>query len=335
MAKKQAKYSSRAKTTKKVTASKSKKPASPATKNIRRLAIPNYKSFKVTKRIKHYRPPLPAGWRLLGKALGTLKKHWKIFLFISLLYGLLNLTLVHGFSPLADIDSFKNSLESLFEGDNNSGGFSDNVSLLAHTVNAGSSPSGEAGGVYQVLLLVIFSLASIWALRQALANAKFKILDSLYKSSYPLIPFILILFVISLQLLPLLLGSWLYSTLTVNGIAVTVLEKVVWGLLCLSLVMLSLYMICSSLFALYIVTLPSMTPMKALRSARQLVRHRRWEVLRKIMFLPLALIIIGAIIFLPLVSIAPTAVEWVFLALSMFILVIVHGYMYTLYRELL
>ncbi len=49
------------------------------------------------------------------------------------------------------------------------------------------------------------------------------------------------------------------------------------------LAMLTLIYVKSSLFALYIVTLPDMTPMKALRSARELARYRRWTVLRKIL----------------------------------------------------
>ena len=88
---------------------------------------------------------------------------------------------------------------------------------------------------------------------------------------YPLIPFILVLLVCCLQLLPLIIGSSLYSLVVSNGIAVQPIEKFVWALLFASLALLSLYMITSSLFALYISTLPDMTPMKALRSARELV----------------------------------------------------------------
>ena len=94
-------------------------------------------------------------------------------------------------------------------------------------------------------------------------------------------------------------------------------------------------MICSSLFALYIVTLPNVTPMKALRSARQLVLHRRFLVLRKILFMPLALLVLGAIIMIPLIIFLTFAAEWIFFLLSMFVLTVVHAYMYTLYRELL
>ena len=151
---------------------------------------------------------------------------------------------------------------------------------------------------------------------------------------YPLIPFVLVLMVIGLQLVPLLVGSALYSAVINNGIAVMAIEKIIWAIGCFLLALLSLYMICSSIFALYIVTLPDMTPFKALRSARQLVLHRRWTVLRKVLFLPVALLIIAALIMVPLVILLTPLAQWIFFALTMFGIAIVHSYMYNLYREL-
>src|SRR5690606_28518012 len=118
----------------------------------------------------------------------------------------------------------------------------------------------------QMLLLLIASLAIIWALRKTHGDVKVRARDAFYQGMYPLIPFILVLLVIGLQLLPLLLGSSLYSLVTTNGIAVHAIEQTAWLLLFGGLSLLSLYMLSSSLFALYIVTLPNMTPMKALRS---------------------------------------------------------------------
>jgi hypothetical protein len=101
------------------------------------------------------------------------------------------------------------------------------------------------------------------------------------------------------------------------------------------LALLSLYMVTSSVFALYIVTLPNMTPMRALRSARGLVLGRRWTVLRKLLFLPIALFLLGALIMLPLIWFWAPAATWVFFALSMACLAALHSYMYALYRSLL
>jgi hypothetical protein len=94
-------------------------------------------------------------------------------------------------------------------------------------------------------------------------------------------------------------------------------------------------MLSSSLFALYIVTLPDMTPLTALRSARQLVRYRRWTVLRKIFWLPVALLILAAVIMVPIIIWLTAIAQWVFFLLTMFSLVATHAYMYNLYRELL
>lgn len=92
--------------------------------------------------------------------------------------------------------------------------------------------------------------------------------DSYYKGMYPLVPFMLVLLVIGLQLIPLVFGNLIYSSVLQNGLAITVIEKVIWLFLFLMLALLSGYMMISSLFSLYIVTLPDMTPLRALRSAR-------------------------------------------------------------------
>jgi len=120
-----------------------------------------------------------------------------------------------------------------------------------------------------------------------------------------------------------------------NSIAVSGIEQFAWGLFFFMLALLSLYMLSSSLFALYIVTLPDMTPMKALRSARELVRNRRWIVLRKIIFLPLALLVLGGLVVIPVILIWAPAAQWIFFIGTMVALAITHSYMYSLYRELL
>jgi hypothetical protein len=94
-------------------------------------------------------------------------------------------------------------------------------------------------------------------------------------------------------------------------------------------------MLCSSLFALYIVCLQGTDPMAALRAARELVRYRRWTILRKIIFLPLALLVCGAALTIPAIFLITPVAGVVFFVLSMIGLTVAHCYMYRLYRELL
>ncbi len=315
-------------TKKKTTSPKNKSEAAKP----RRLKQSSYSSFRLSKRIKPQNSKLPSAWKLLRGSLKLLRQHWKLFLSITLIYGVLTIVLVRGFGGL-NLGELKTNLRSGLNGSYSS--LSTAATLFTYLVGSSGSSSTPAGGVYQSLLVIVMSLVVIWSLRQVLASNKIGVRDAFYKSMYPLIPFILVLFVIGLQLVPFAIGSWLYGTVINNGIAVTSAEKVIWLLVFVLLAVLSLYMICSSLFALYIVTLPDMTPMKALRSARQLVLHRRWLVLRKILFLPLALLILGALIMFPLILWLTPLAEWIFFLLTMFVLVIVHTYMYSLYRELL
>jgi hypothetical protein len=299
----------------------------------RRLKQPSYKTFKHSKKIKHPDGPLPSAFTILKSSLAILKQDWKLFLTITLIYGALTVVFVRGFGGSLNLTELKDALKSGLEG--SEGNLLTSITLFGYLLGSAGAANSPTGGVYQTLLVIVVSLVTIWALRQVYASHKIRARDAFYKGTYPLVQFTLILLVISLQLLPLIFGSWLYSAAVSNGIAVTGLERFVWAILAFLLALLSLYLICSSLFALYVVTLPDMTPMKALRSARQLVLYRRWTVLRKILFLPLMLLIVGALIMIPLILVFTPAAEWIFFLLSMAVLIIVHTYMYTLYRELL
>jgi hypothetical protein len=298
----------------------------------RRIKQPEYKSLKLQKRVKHP-VRLPSAWRLTKTTAQLIWEHKKLFAGITVVYGLLNLLFVQGITGGNDISGLKHTLDQAFSG--HLASLASGVSVFTILVGSAGNTSNGTAGAYQIFLGLIASLAIIWALRQVLAGAKLRIRDSYYKGVYPLVPFVLVMTVVGLQLLPLLIGSSLYSLVINNGIAVYFAEKFMWALLYGLLALLTFYMLSSSLFALYIVTLPDMTPLKALRSARELVRYRRWTVLRKVLWLPIALLLVAALIMLPIIIWLTPLAQWVFFALTMSGLLAVHAYMYTLYRELL
>jgi hypothetical protein len=313
----------------KAQSSKLKAQSQPA--RTRRLKAPQYKSFRLHKRIKHPEK-LPGSFALLRQSMGLLRRHWRVFGGILLVYGLLNLLLVRGFGGSLDLQQLKISLQEI--GDD-AGQLATGFTLFGLLLGSGGESGEPDAGIYQSTLLVLVSLALVWTLRQVMAGKKTGVREAFYRGMYPLVPFILVLLVIGLQLLPLAIGGGLYSMVVTSGIAVTVAEKALWALIFFLLALLSLYMVSSSIFGLYIVTLPDMTPMKALRSARQLVLHRRWAVMRKLFILPLALLILSALIIIPLILFVTFAAEAVFFAFSIVALALAHSYIYLLYRELL
>ena len=320
-----------AKTTKQATKSQKNTAKSHAS---RKLKEPAYKPFRLQRpKVRVERPGITGAFRLLQFSLGLLKNNWKLFGGIVLVYFVLSMLLVRGFGASINVNDLREYISGIDKSNGKLSAGLGGFSLLAGNANA---PSSDVASAYQAILLIVISLVVIWALRQTMAEVKVGVRDAFYKGLYPLVPFLLVLMVIGIQLLPALLGALIYSlTIGSSGIALTLLE----GLLCLAiviaLVVWSAYMLTSSLFALYVVTLPDMRPIQALRSAKELVRYRRWSLVRKLLFLPVALLLLEVVIMLPIILFLTPLAEWVFFGLGMVGLAVVHTYMYNLYRELL
>lgn len=276
---------------------------------------------------------LPNSIKLLKITFKLIWDNRKLFIGLTLIYGLLNLILVQGLSSSTDVSTLKSELSKVFTGD--SGAVLSGLSVFAVLVSSAGNGSSQTAGAYQLILAIVTSLAVIWSLRQLMSGHRIRIRDAFYKGMYPLIPFIFLLLLVAIELIPLIIGASLYSTVISNGIAITIIEKAIWLLIFLGLAGITLYLLSVSFIALYIVTLPDMTPIKALRSAKNVVKYRRWTVIRKIIAMPICLLIISAIIMLPIIIWLTVLAQWVFFLMTMFALVVVNSYMYVLYREML
>ncbi len=298
----------------------------------RQLERPDYKSFRLSKRLKHPSPKLPSGWSIFKRSLRHIWAHKKLFGGIFAIYLILLLLLVRGFALTQDLGVIKDAIQEIISG--SLGKIAASVTIFGVLVSS-SNPTTEVAATYQTILMILFSLVMIWTLRQVHAGEKITLKDAFYKSSYPLVPFLLILLVLGLQTLPLTAAAFLYNVTVGAGLAVGILEQLLWALLAGLLVLWSIYMLTSTVFALYIVTLPDMTPLKALRSTKGLVQFRRWTVMRKVLFLPFIFIIFGLLIMLPIIIIATPIAEVVYLLLVALAVPVAHSYAYSLYRELL
>lgn len=296
---------------------------------------PTYKSFRLSKKIKPISSkPLPGIYKLFKQTLSLVKNNKILFFGIISIYILLSLLLVSGFSIFTDFFNTKKQIDESLS-DQSVDGWNVAIALFGVLIASNNSGNSEAGGVYQLFLALIVSLALIWAIRQVNAGQRVSPKQAFYQGLYPLVQFVLVACVIVLQMIPFLIGSFLLSTVIANSIVVTFAEQSVFILLYVLLGTLSLYMILSSVFALYIVTLPDMTPMKALRSSRQLVLHRRLSIALRIIGLPILSTVFFVGIILPLIYFLPFLAVVVFVILSGLMLFFFHAYMYSLYRALL
>jgi hypothetical protein len=280
---------------------------------------------KAAKNTAQKRAKLPSSFGLTWQVFGILRRFWKPLGGIYFVYLILNLiplstsglgsTVAQIRAKLEDGDKFQNALSG-------------------YTSLFGSGGSTDSQ-IIQSILVISGSLVIIWALRQLLAGAKIGVKEAYYRSMAPLIPFILVLGVIFIQLLPLTLGvpvvGAVLNAILNPGAVLSILFVTIFVVLALW----SFYMISSSIFALYIVTLPDMQPRQALRSAKNLVKFRRWQLMPKVLFLPIFIFVAMAMTVVPLILLASFLVAPVFYVLSMLAILFVHTYLYSLYRSLL
>lgn len=288
-------------------------------------------------KIKSTRPKkealkLPNVLSLSKSCLQILYKNPKQFSIIVIVYLILSLVFVKGLSSAANVSDLKGLFNGIFHG--SSASIGTNLSVFGILIGSTGS-SNQNSGIFQTILLIIFSLIFIWSIREATKGNKFKVMDAFYRSSYPLIPFILVVALILLETLPMIIGIFLFSTVITNGIAAHLIEKIIWGVISFGLIYLSIYLLISTIFATYIVTLPDLNPAQAIKSAWKLVKKRRFLILRKVIWLPFAILVVSAIITIPFIALLPFLAPWVFFVVSIISVAVVHSYMYNLYRELL
>lgn len=302
----------------------------------RKRKLPSYKDFKFKKRsIKHpIKKPIPSVSRLLIDTWRQIWQYKRPFFGIILISLVLNIVFVKGFASGLDMAQVRQQFQQIGE----MSGFALNATILGVVVAGANSNITEVASLYQTVLTIITALAFIWLFRQTYDSKKqlkIKLKQPFYEGMTPIIPFILQLILISLQLLPMVIGLGLFSIVQSNGIAVSALETSLWAFFAGLLSLLSLYLLSASALSLIIVTLPEMTPIKAYKMSKKVVEFRRLVVLRKLLFTTfMFLVIMGGIMLLFIMSL-PNFAEWIWLGLSSIILPMVIGSGYRLYRSLI
>lgn len=296
---------------------------------VRRLTKKQHRS-KAKKQVRQLKP-LPGSFRLTWDVLLAIRRYWRTLGGIVTVYLLLNILFASGIGNIsASFDIIKEDLKT-----SSSDGLWRAAAGFTSLVGSSGTSGSPTGSTLQSALFVLASLVIIWALRHLMAGQLVSVKQAYYKSMAPLIPFLLVLVVIIIQLLPVTIGAGILAAVATSVFTDTTIATIVTSILFVMLAGWSLYMVSASLFALYIVTLPDMEPRQALRSARELVSFRRLAVIRKIFFMPIFILAVMAAIIVPLILYASAIVPAVFYVLSMLSILFIHTYLYSLYRSLL
>jgi len=313
--------------------------------------ITRHESFKRSYREDYDRPLEIPG--LMSHAMTSLKlifKNWKIFIPLIIWIVVLNVILV-GLMNEETYQSFKDALDekSLEFAGNTIGNVAKASLLLISTVTTGGLTNGmsEVQQVFAILLFAITWLTTIYLVRHLLAKHKVKLRDGFYNALTPLISTLLVIVVVFLELIPIFAVIITYSAAVATEFLSTPFYALVYFIFAALMILLSVYLLSSSLIGLVAVTAPGVYPLVALRTSSNLVYGRRIKLIIRLLFFIITLAVLWIIVMLPMILLdmwLKSIFDWLagfpfisimLLLMTTFSVVYLATYLYLYYRRML
>lgn len=310
-----------------------------------------HRSFKRSYREDYDRPFEAPG--LLSHAIASFKlifKNWRLFLPLAIIIIVANIALV-GLMNEDTFVAFQNSVDETTAGFKNGelGTFAKSGLLLISTITTGGLSTGmtEVQQVFAVLLFIITWLVTIYLLRQRLAGHKVKLRDGLYNALTPFISTLIVVAVIFLEAIPIMIVVITYSAAVSTNFLSTPFYALIYVIFAALMLLLSVYLISSSLIALVAVSAPGLYPFVAIRSAHELLLGRRIKFIIRLIYLIIVIAVVWVVIMTPLIALdlaLKSSISWLngipfvsieLLIMTCFTAIYATTYLYLFYRRLL
>lgn len=231
-------------------------------------------------------------------------KNWKLFLPLLILVIVAAIVLV-GLMSESTYQQFQTILDETTEqaevGD--IGPVAKAGLLLISTVTTGglSGGSSEAATIFTVLIFLVIWLVTVFLLRHILAGHTVKLRDGLYNAMTPLLSTLVVFIVAVIQCVPIFILVIVYSAAIQTDFLSTPFYALVFFIFAVLMILLSAYLLSSTLMALVAVTAPGLYPMQALRTASDLMMGRRIKFIIRIIALIIMLAIVWVLVMMPLI----------------------------------
>ncbi|MBR0372871.1 hypothetical protein IJH72_02965 [Candidatus Saccharibacteria bacterium] len=265
-----------------------------------------HKSFKRSYREDYKRETKVPG--ILAHIMMTfqiLLKNWKLFLPLLILMVILNFLLV-GVMDEASYVQLQNILDETnkqITGGEDIGNVAKAGLLLLSTITTGglAGQSTETATVFGVIVFLIIWLVTIFLLRHRMAGHEVKLRDGFYNAMTPMISTFVVLAVAFIQCIPILFLVIAYSSAIQTDFLSTPFYALVFFIFAMVMIVISGYLLSSSIIALVAVSAPGLYPVQALKTASELMVGRRIKFIIRIVALVLALAVVWVIIMVPLI----------------------------------
>lgn len=312
----------------------------------RKSEVDPHKSFKRTYREDYQRETeIPGILQHIFASFRMIFKNYKLFLPLLLLMVILSIALV-GLMGESSYTELKEGIER--SGGEETGNVTKAWTLLLFTFSSGglAGESKEVTMVFSVLVFLTIWLVTIFILRQRMAGHKIKLRDALYNSMTPLLSTLAVFVVAAIQCIPILLLIIAYSSAVQTDFLSTPFYALLFLGFAVLMIVLSGYLLSSSIIALLATSVPGLYPRVALDNASDLMMGRRIRFIIRLIALILSIVIMWVVVMLPLImfDMFMKRLEWTaeipfvpvcLVTMTCFTEIYITTYLYRYYRYLL
>ncbi|MBQ8985404.1 hypothetical protein IJ076_02560 [Candidatus Saccharibacteria bacterium] len=233
----------------------------------------------------------------------TIFKNWKLFLpflvvmvLASIVFvGLMSENTYKQFQMILDQTAEKNGTEiSVFA--------KSGILLISTIFTGGLNLDATAGaGVFMALIFLVIFLVTIFIIRHKMAGHAIKLRDALYNAMTPLISTFVVLIVAIIQCLPIMILIIAYSAAVETNFLSEPGYIILFVGFAALLILLSAYLLSSTIMALVAVSAPGLYPLEALKTASDLMTGRRIRFILRIVALLIVMVVMWSIVMMPLI----------------------------------
>lgn len=309
-----------------------------------------HKSFKWSYREDYKRNlEVPGITYHAAKTFSVIFKNWRLFLPLLVIAVVMAVVFI-GLMNESTFQQFQQVLDQTTEqmGYGDIGYVAKAGLLLISTVTTGglSSSGKETNTIFFVLIFLILWLCTIFILRHRLAGHKIKLRDALYNAMTPMISSFVIFVIAVIQCIPIFFLIIVYSSAVQTDFLSTPFYALLFFIFAALMVILSGYLLSSSLIAFVAVSAPGLYPMKAMHAASDLMMGRRFKFVLRIIALLIIMALTWVAVMLPLIvfDLLMKNFEWAagipfvpvcLLVMTCFTGIYITAYLYLYYRWML
>ena len=264
-----------------------------------------HKSFKRSYREDYKRDlEVPGMMYHILNSFRLILKNWKIFLPLVVVMVIATILFV-GLMSESTYQEFQTVLDKTAQetGVGDIGAFTKSGLLLISTVfTGGLSNNANAGAwVFVALIFLIIWLITIFILRHRMAGHEMGLRDAMYNSMSPLLSTFVVLIVAVIQCIPVMILVIAYSAAVETHFLDTPFYALLFLAFAALMILLSGYLLSSTIMALVAVTAPGLYPMEALKTANEVMASRRIRFILRMISLIITLVVLWALIMMPLI----------------------------------